>query len=349
MALDDQGCAERHIHVAVGCGQSRSRLWRSLDKTPVFGKNHRQTKIRGERYGGGYDGHGGGAARSAAAVALHAQTDNAVVARRLVRILRPVLHRLYRHRAVQGENLHADDPRPVRPERLCQFRRRAVHRPVHRHARFQLAVRPLRPALDLHLRAVVVLGRRLHHGVSGHRGEHRSVALDRQHRARRRTGERRRLCVGAGAQEPARAGLRLQPVHHVHRRAGGRLHRLAIGAADDPRPRRLALGGHHRLARRRGDLVDPPQLAGIAALARSARPHRRSRAPARRHGAAHPRRDRQRPAAAGNRRRRDRAQDRRLDGNVESGLSRPHHHAGDLQSVPDHRLLRLFQLGAATC
>ena len=186
-------------------------IWtmRSLDKTPVFVKNHGQTKIRGDEDGGGYDGHGGGAARSAAAVALHAQTDNAVVARRLVRVLRSVLHRLYRHRAVQGKNLHPDDPRPVRPERLCQFRRRAVHRPVHRHPGVQLAVRPLRPALDLHLRAVVVLGRRLHHGVSGHRGEHRSVAVDRQHRARRRAGERRRLCVGARAQEPARAGLRL--------------------------------------------------------------------------------------------------------------------------------------------
>ena len=37
---------------------------------------------------------------------------------------------------------------------------------------------------------------------------------------------------------------------------------------------------------------------------------------------------------------------RRLDGNLEHGLSRPHHHAGDLQSVPDRRLLRLFELGA---
>ena len=179
-----------------------------------------------------------------------------------------------------------------------------------------------------------------------HAGDHRSVALHRQHRARRRTGQCRRLCVGAGAEGAARPGLRLQPVRHVHRRAGGRVPRLAIGAADHPRPRRLALGGDHRLGRRAGDLVDPPQPAGIAALARAARPHRRSRAHRRRHGAAHQRGNRQRTAAAGNRRRRDRAQNRRLDRDVERGLSRPHHHAGGLQSVPDHRLLRLLQLGA---
>ena len=53
--------------------------------------------------------------------------------------------------------------------------------------------------------------------------------------------------------------------------------RLAIGAADHSRPRRLALGGDHRLDRRLRDLVDSPQLAGIAALARAARPHRGSR------------------------------------------------------------------------
>ena len=51
-------------------------------------------------------------------------------------------------------------------------------------------------------------------------------------------------------------------------------------------------------------------------------------------------------AAAGKRGGRSRAQNRRLDGDVEPDLSRPHHHAGDLQSVPDHRLLRLFELGA---
>ena len=177
-------------------------------------------------------------------------------------------------------------------------------------------------------------------------GNDRSVALYRQHRARRRTGEYRRLFVGAGAERAARARLRLQPVHHVHVRADGGVPRLAIGAADDPRPRRLALGGHHRLHRRGVDLVDPPQPAGIAALAGPAWPHRRSRKHRRGHGTPHPRRNRARAAAAANRRRRSRAQGGRLDGDVESGLSRPHHHAGDLQSVPDDRLLRVLQLGA---
>ena len=37
--------------------------------------------------------------------------------------------------------------------------------------RLLLALRPLRPPLDLHLRAVVVLGRRLHHGVSEYAGD----------------------------------------------------------------------------------------------------------------------------------------------------------------------------------
>jgi MFS family permease len=40
-----------------------------------------------------------------------------------------------------------------------------------------------------------------------------------------------------------------------------------------------------------------------------------------------------------------RVQDQDLDRNVQRRLSRPHPHAGDLQSVPDHGLLRLFQLG----
>ena len=40
-------------------------------------------------------------------------------------------------------------------------------------------------------------------------GERQSVAAYCQHRARRRTGERRRLCVRTGAEGTARAGLRL--------------------------------------------------------------------------------------------------------------------------------------------
>ena len=112
--------------------------------------------------------------------------------------------------------------------------------------------------------------------------------------------------------DPARAGFRLQPVHHVHRRAGGRVPRLAIGAADHPRPRRLAVGRHHRLDRRCGDLVDPPQSAGIAALAGAARARGRSRTYRRGHGKPRPRGNRRRVAAAGNRGRRSRAQDRRL-------------------------------------
>ena len=69
-------------------------------------------------------------------------------------------------------------------------------------------------------------------------------------------------------------------------------------------------GGHHRLDRRGGDLVDPPQPAGIAALAGAARPHRRSRKHRRRHGTPDPRRNRARAAAAANRSRRGRAASR---------------------------------------
>ena len=47
------------------------------------------------------------------------------------------------------------------------------------------------------------------HGVSAFAGDDRSVAVHRQHRARRRTGEHRRLFVGAGAEGAARACLRL--------------------------------------------------------------------------------------------------------------------------------------------
>src|ERR1700692_5079809 len=52
----------------------------ALDKTPVFGKNHTQAKIRGDDDGCGYDDHGGGAARSAAPPPLHAENDNGIVA-----------------------------------------------------------------------------------------------------------------------------------------------------------------------------------------------------------------------------------------------------------------------------
>ena len=112
-------------------------------------------------------------------------------------------------------------------------------------------------------------------------------------------------------------------------------------------PRRLARGRHHRLDRRGRDLVDPPQSAGIAALAGAARPHRRSRGASSRtwSAASAPKPARELPppeTVAGE----SRQQNRRLDGDVEFDLSRPHHHAGDLQSVPDDRLLRVFQLGA---
>src|ERR1700733_6748012 len=65
-----------------------------------------------EKHAGGHHGGGNdyrcGAARPAAAVAPYAPAGDAVVTRRLVRILRSVLHRLYRHRPVQGRHLQAD-------------------------------------------------------------------------------------------------------------------------------------------------------------------------------------------------------------------------------------------------
>ena len=60
----------------------------------------------------------------------------------------------------------------------------------------------------------------------------------------------------------------------------------------------LALGGDHRLGRRAGDLVDPPQSAGIAALAGAAGPLGGSRRHRRQHGAPHQRGNRPRIAAA---------------------------------------------------
>ena len=74
---------------------------------------------------------------------------------------------------------------------------------------FSLAIRQIRPPLYLHLRAVVVLDRRADYGVPGHVGIDKSVAAHCQHRARRRTRECRHLCVGTGAEESARTGLRL--------------------------------------------------------------------------------------------------------------------------------------------
>ena len=40
----------------------------------------------------------------------------------------------------------------------------------------QLAIGPLRPALDLYVRVAVVLGRRVHHGVSANAGDDRFLA-----------------------------------------------------------------------------------------------------------------------------------------------------------------------------
>jgi len=104
--------------------------------------------------------------------------------------------------------------------------------------------------------------------------EHQPVAADREHRARCRAGECRRLRVGARAQRAARPRFRLQPVRHVHGGAGGGVPGLAARAADDFRDRRLAVGGDHRIDRRICDLVDPQEPAGIAALARTSRPDR---------------------------------------------------------------------------
>ena len=74
--------------------------------------------------------------------------------------------------------------------------------------------------------------------------ENRSVAADRQHRPRRRTGECRHLCVGTGAEGPS-AG---RPSPTISSSCSPRVPVVAflawqLGAADHSRPRRLALGG----------------------------------------------------------------------------------------------------------
>ena len=87
------------------------------------------------------------------------------------------------------------------------------------------------------------------------------------------------------------------------------------------------------------------ELAGIAALARAARPPRGSGAIVadlehriRADGVELPPPE----TVAGEAERKS----RRFDRDVEHDLSRPHHHADRLQFISDHRLLRLFQLGA---
>ena len=100
-------------------------------------------------------------------------------------------------------------------------------------------------------------------------------------------------------QRAARPGFRLQSDGDVHGSADHRAAGVADGAALHlPRPRGLALGGDHRLRRRRGDLVDPPQPAGIAALAGAAWPYGGGRAHYRRYGASHRGPDRQETAGA---------------------------------------------------
>ena len=135
---------------------------------------------------------------------------DAALARRHVRVLRPVHDRL-RH------------PRPGQGRASDRRRRSACSRgPALFVAatfsglfigtvRLRLRRRQLRAADDLHLLDAVVLRRHAGHGVPDHRLGRLPVALDRRHRHRRGTGHHRHLHRRTGAQAHARPRVRVQP------------------------------------------------------------------------------------------------------------------------------------------
>ena len=184
------------------------------------------------------------------------------------------------------------------------------------------------------------------HGVPERRARRQPVALHRLDRRRRRAGHHRCLRVGAGAAGASRPRLRLQPDPAVLHRAAGGLHLLPAGADQRAGLGRLALGGGDRLGGRAVHLVDPSRPAGIAALARPARPADRGRGDHAEDGDRDPRRNRPRVAAAPDIEQRARGDQRLVVGDVERHLSRPHHHDDRLQPAADDRLLRLLELGA---
>ena len=171
------------------------------------------------------------AARKPARFVLFVAARDPAVARRLVRGLRPVLHRLYRARPQPqriADHHHAGLFRLFRNRRL---RRRDVCRIVRRHLLSGLSGRPVRTAVDLHLCAA-----RLHRGLGrdglpDHVRRRAAVAVHRRDRHRRRDHHHRRLYHRAGAELDARPRLCGQSGCHVHRGPRRRLPVVVAGAA----------------------------------------------------------------------------------------------------------------------
>jgi hypothetical protein len=131
--------------------------------------------------------------------------------------------------AAQGRLFHAGTARPLQRARALRggrnrhVRLRNVRRIACRRY-FSLPLRrSLRQADGLHLLVDLVLDHDRDHGVPDFGFCGRSVALYCRDRHRHRAGDDRHLCVRAGAAQPSRPRLCLQPVFAVPRGAAGGL------------------------------------------------------------------------------------------------------------------------------
>ena len=269
--------------------------------------------------------------------------DPAAQRRHVLRALRSAVHRLYRADAGEDRAARADDFELLRPHRRRRLHRRAVHRPVHRHDRLRLPLRPLRAAHGLRRLAALVHGRQRDRRDADRRLRPQRLAFHFRDRARRRDGDDRRLFERNGAEASARPGVRLFAGDRLLLRADRLVPRLRTRAAGPVRHRRLALGGADR--RGRGG-------AGRLSALRPAREPALARPPgAARGGRSHPERDRsqgrggirQAAAAAGA----DRADLARfaLRRPLDAERARPRDPDERVQHFPDRRLLRLPELG----
>ncbi len=235
-------------------------------------------------------------------------------------------------------------PGPVRRQRRREFRRGAVHRPVHRHAAVRLAGRPVRPPGDLHVVAPVLHGRQRRDGLPDRGVRAQPLAAHRRDRPRPGDGDDRQLPLGTGAEGDPRPRLRAVPGHRLHRRAGGGVPVLSADPDAAAGHRRLALGRADRRLRGDRGLVDargPAREPALAGRARAARGGGRGPAASRRAG-----RGRIRTPAAAAGRTGAGAAARRVPRPVGAAVPPSGADDGGLQRVPDGRLLRLRQLGA---
>jgi hypothetical protein len=182
-----------------------------------------------------------GAPRPTACHPPHLADGHPAVARRHVRVLRPV-HDWLRHprygeiRAFdQRVDRHVLGSSPVRRFDLLRL--------VHWHLRLRLCRRQIRAAGNFHLLHAGVLRCHADHGVPDDRLWRLSLAYDRRHRDRRGIGHHRHVCRRTGAKTHARPGVRVQSVRAVFGRADCRVTFLRAGAARAAGMGRMALGG----------------------------------------------------------------------------------------------------------